>query len=283
MKQCRWLLLAGLLLWPQPLLAQESKSDPGRTYSVPYKLTDTVHVLVRAKINGKGPFHFIIDTGAPINFVSAEIGKKLGLKADKTGWTTLDRLEIEGGPKQEHIKVRVETPFQLQGMNAMNFAGVELHGILGYPLLAQYRLEFDFQQPKMRWTHLKYQPPPPIFLSVKSGEAGGLNALGTVMKVLSMIVGKRPSPELVPGGFLGIELAEKNAHVAIVRILPNSPAAKAGLQAGDIVLEVQDQTIDTIADLRRRTARITPGQDVRFHIRRGQDKQQIRLTAGKGL
>ena len=41
-------------------------ADPqiGRSFQVPYRLTDTNHFLVRARINGKGPFNFLVDSGA---------------------------------------------------------------------------------------------------------------------------------------------------------------------------------------------------------------------------
>ena len=40
--------------------------DPqiGQSFQVPYRLTDTNHFLVRARINGKGPFNFLVDSGA---------------------------------------------------------------------------------------------------------------------------------------------------------------------------------------------------------------------------
>src|SRR5438552_304020 len=112
----RWLFI--ILVWglPVPVWAgdQIKERKPG---VVSYRLTDTQHVLVRVKINGKGPFNFIVDTGAPILFVSTPVGKKLGLKADAKGFTILDKLEFEGGLTQTKVKCRVETPFQLEGMN----------------------------------------------------------------------------------------------------------------------------------------------------------------------
>ena len=41
--------------------------DPqiGQAFNVPYRLTDTNHFLVRVRINGKGPFNFLVDSGAP--------------------------------------------------------------------------------------------------------------------------------------------------------------------------------------------------------------------------
>ncbi len=39
--------------------------DPqiGQAFRVPYRLTLTNHYLVRVRINGKGPFNFLVDTG----------------------------------------------------------------------------------------------------------------------------------------------------------------------------------------------------------------------------
>jgi len=49
----------------------------GTAYKVPYRLTLTNHYLVRVKVNGKGPFNFLVDTGAPYLFVSTEAAKKV--------------------------------------------------------------------------------------------------------------------------------------------------------------------------------------------------------------
>ena len=51
-----------------------------RSFEVPYRLTVPKHLLVRAKINGKGPFNFILDTGAPALFVATDLCRKLGVK-----------------------------------------------------------------------------------------------------------------------------------------------------------------------------------------------------------
>ena len=51
-----------LLALASRLPADEGKKEKAETYQVPYRLTDTQHILVRAKINGQGPFNFIVDT-----------------------------------------------------------------------------------------------------------------------------------------------------------------------------------------------------------------------------
>src|ERR1035438_1815185 len=73
--------------------AKEKDPQIGRSFQVPYRLTDTNHFLVRVRINGKGPFNFLVDTGAPALYVATETAKKIGLKpAEDDFWTPVDRL-----------------------------------------------------------------------------------------------------------------------------------------------------------------------------------------------
>ena len=40
-------------------------------------------------------------------------------------------------------------------MNGLGLAGVELHGMIGYNVLARYRMEIDFTRDKMTWTRAR--------------------------------------------------------------------------------------------------------------------------------
>ena len=105
----------------------------GHTFQIPYRLTDTNHFLVRVRINGKGPFNFLVDSGAPALFIATETAKKVGLKPIKDEfWTPVDRLDFEGGAELTRLKARVEDPFQLVGMNALGLPGASIDGILGF-------------------------------------------------------------------------------------------------------------------------------------------------------
>jgi membrane-associated protease RseP (regulator of RpoE activity) len=271
-----------LCLAPAPRSGEAPKKNDGPTYQVPYRLTHVLHVMVRVKINGKGPFNFIVDTGAPLVYVSKETGKKIGLQADKKGWATLDRLEVEGGVSLDKFKVRVETPFQLDGMNALGLAGAELHGVLGYSMLAHFRLGFDFTRDKLLWTKLAFDPPPPQPLG-KGPAPPDLAAIASIMKVLSFFIGKAPLPEVTPRGFLGMALTEADGAVTVESVLAGGPAAQAGLRAGDRIDQVQGKTVQSVADVQRRTARVTVGQAVRLSVRRGDKTEEITVTAGEGL
>src|SRR4051794_31236360 len=106
------IVLIAMISSAPPAFAQDTPKE-AKAWPVPYKLTSSQHVMVRVKINGQGPYNFIVDTGAPIMIVTQSVGKKLGLAADKKGWATIDRLDFEGGLKLEKVKILVDTPFQL--------------------------------------------------------------------------------------------------------------------------------------------------------------------------
>ena len=85
--------------------------------------------------------------------------KKAGVAADAKGLGHLRSLRDRGRRGDPQGKGRVEDPFQLEGMNGLGLAGVELHGIIGYNVLAHYRMEIDLTRDKMIWTAgLRAQP-----------------------------------------------------------------------------------------------------------------------------
>jgi hypothetical protein len=275
-------LIAGLILCSPSLRGDEPTKPAEPKFQVPYRLTDTKHVLVRAKINGKGPFNFVLDTGAPALFVSTAVCRKLGVEADRGGWGTFDRFEFEGGVVLTRFKGRIEDPFQLEGMNGLGLAGVELHGIIGYTVLARYRLEFDFTKTKMTWTQLQYTPPPPLGLEGKVS-GGGMDAIGGLMKMMGAFLGKKADPVVTPRGFLGLELVDGAKGTTVKTVLANSPAAAAGLQVGDQITHCQGRAVTTSADAQTLAAQLAVGSVVTLTISRAGATQTIRCKAGEGL
>lgn len=279
----RWIatgFLVALLAFPAN--ADEAKPDV-KTYHVPYRQTQTKHILVRAKINGKGPFNFILDTGAPALFVSTAVGRQVHIEPTANGWARLDRFEIEGGVVVPNTRARIEDPFQLEGINGLGLAGVKLDGIIGYMVLARYRLVFDFTKDKMEWTPLEYKPPAPIGLDGHGSAAGGLDVLGAAMKMLGTFLGKKPAPEMTVRGFFGVELADDDNGVTVKSVLPQSPAEKAGVKSGDRIIEVQGRRVSDRASLRKLAGKITAGHEVKLSVRRGETTQAITLKAGEGM
>ncbi len=286
----RWLiLLVTLTLTPLAHAGEKPKAQPKKFDAkpglVPFRLTDTHHTLVRIKINGKGPFNFIVDTGCPVLLIAEPVGKKVGLTTEN-GWAILDSLEMEGGLELTKVKARVETPFQIEGMNGMGLAGVELHGLMGYTVLAKYKMDLDYTKKQMLWTPLRSDPiPPQPLLADKKNKAstGGMDMMVGLVRVLTYFAGIGPAPALQPRGFFGFELDAKGKTVTVSRVLAKSPAADAGLKLGDRILTVDGVEVNAIADAVQQASKLTAGKTLTLSIERDMQKQEIKITAGQGL
>jgi len=264
-------------------LADDKKPAKEDVFQIPYRLTATQHVLVRAKINGKGPFNFILDTGAPALFVSTAIGKKLDLKSDKAGWATLDRFTLEGGATVPKAKARIEDPFQLEGMNGLGLAGAHIDGMIGYNILARFRIEYDFTKDKLAFTPLKFDPPPPQGLGGGAAAAGGLDTMAALMKFVGGWLGKKAEPEIILPGFFGLELTDNKHGIQVKSVLAKSPAEKAGIEAGDQITQVQGNKVRLVADFRREASKVPAGSNVMLTVSRRGDKKDVTVQLARGF
>jgi hypothetical protein len=280
----RWMILAILALVPAVAFAGEKKQDEPKLdppTKVPFRLSDTHHTIVRVKINGKGPFNFVVDTGCPVMLVSEPVGKKLGIEK---GWATLDSLEIEGGLEMKKLKARIETPFQIEGMNGMGLPGVELHGLMGYTVLAKYKMEFDYTQKQMLWTPLKSDPlePQPLGAGAK-GAQGGMDMMVALVKIMTLFSGSGPVPPPQPRGFFGFELSGKDNMVHVTRVLGKSPADEAGLKKGDRIVSVEGTEVRSVNDVIAQADKLAAGKTLTIVVQRNTENHDIKITAGDGL
>ncbi len=65
------------------------------------------------------------------------------------------------------------------------------------------------------------------------------------------------------------------------RVLPNSPAAAAGLKAGDVITHLGDSAVEGWSGLVRNIVGHKPGDKVRLTIRRGDKVQDVEVELGK--
>jgi serine protease Do len=93
-------------------------------------------------------------------------------------------------------------------------------------------------------------------------------------------------------GYLGVTVQEVSPDMAkafglsqgggglVGDVSPNSPAAKAGLQRGDIILQINGATVNGPDDLSVRTAEMAPGTVVHVEIYRNGNKMGKDVTLG---
>jgi len=98
----------------------------------------------------------------------------------------------------------------------------------------------------------------------------------------------------VTRGYVGVELADltpdllqgfslkpgtKGALVQSVR--PRSPAEKAGVKAGDVIVQLNGKPIDSSGALTRAVALVSPGQTATVAVLRGNDQKQLSIKVGR--
>jgi serine protease Do len=150
--------------------------------------------------------------------------------------------------------------------------------------------------------------------AVNPGNSGGplVNLKGQIVGINTAIYGQRyqgiafaiPSGlaeqvyqklkagEPVPRGWLGVgpqevtsQLAEQlgleEARGALVReVISNSPAKKAGIQAGDVIVKWGSKRVNNPDDLLFLVASTQPGSQVKVELYRGGQKQVVTVTVG---
>jgi serine protease Do len=149
--------------------------------------------------------------------------------------------------------------------------------------------------------------------SVNPGNSGGplVNMAGQVVGVNSMAarngsIGfaipsnlvKALLPELatkgkVEWGWLGVQIDEitdenlaeyglsEAKGVAIQNVLPDQPAARAGLRAKDVVLAIDGSAVVTMRDLQRLIAGTPAGKTIRVRLLREGSEQELPVTVGR--
>jgi len=69
--------------------------------------------------------------------------------------------------------------------------------------------------------------------------------------------------------------------VVLGRIVPDSPAAKAGLKENDVVTEINGQRVEGAAQFRRMIHEIPAGRSIQLSVWRDGRTQAISATLGK--
>ncbi len=130
-----------------PLAARQEPVHGDRVLKV--RVTDQRLVIVPVRINGRGPFSFLLDTGSSATVVKPELvsklqGKPIGTSAFLAGvqtrqviWYRFDSLGLEG------VEIG---PVGVIGFSLDNHKALNVDGILGQDILHHYNYLLDYKK-----------------------------------------------------------------------------------------------------------------------------------------
>ena len=112
-------------------------------------------------------------------------------------------------------------------------------------------------------------------------ESGGSDGVGYAVPGDTA---KRVADELIANGtvehaYLGVRL-EDDGPARLVSVATGSPAARGGLQNGDLVIEVDGQQIETGDELRQAIDEQKPGDELELKVRRGGSEKTVTVKLG---
>jgi membrane-associated protease RseP (regulator of RpoE activity) len=256
-----------------------AKEEAPKPQAVKFDLVTSGHFIVKAKINGHGPYNLIFDTGAPTSLITPKVAKEAGLTKDATDKPLIPLFGMGGQVKIKDFQVG---DVKAEGVSAMimNHPTVEafseafkekygsIEGIVGFPFFARYKMTVDYKNQEMTFVPSGYKP-------------------GDVMQDLMQTVmgsfgsGGKPQPKVAaPAGLWGLELAkgksDDGAGVDVKAVLDGGPAAAAGLKTGDRILTIDGRWTDSLADAYQATSFVKPGTPAVVVVKR--DGKEVKLT-----
>jgi membrane-associated protease RseP (regulator of RpoE activity) len=267
-----------LLPFAAPADTPTNKKPDGRAITVPLEVLRTKHLAIMARINGKGPYRMIFDTGAPLTLVSSKVARESGMIPPDAkrppialfgalGQFPIQSLEV-GEAKVEKVPAMV---MDHPGVTALAKELGPLEGIVGFPFFGRFTMKLDYQAGKLTLQPNGYEP-------------------GDIMETLtaSLLGGKKLGPVVVaPAGQWGLIVKknddDKDAGVSIDQVHPGSAADKAGLQAGDRLLSIDSRWTESVLDCYRAAATVKAGSEVPVVIRRDGKEMTLRVRPRPGL
>ncbi|QDV56988.1 M20/M25/M40 family metallo-hydrolase [Rosistilla oblonga] len=81
--------------------------------------------------------------------------------------------------------------------------------------------------------------------------------------------------------YLGVQLRMSDDRVTIVQVVPDGPAAQAGLMMGDALIQVGDQKITSIQTVLDYLARHAGGETLEFQVLRQGEPRSVKATLGE--
>jgi hypothetical protein len=245
---------------------------------VPFEMSTTNHMLVQARINGKGPYLLIFDLGAPVTLLSNRVSEATGVvKAGAPrsflfgmrGEAEVAKLQV-GDLAVAKLPVVVLDHPVLKALEQI--AGRQIDGIMGFTFFARYKTTINYMDHRMTFEPVSYK----------------------MRDLLKELPERLMGPKVVrrcvvaPLGLWGFCLGKPvrgltSPGVVITRVYANSPAARGGLRRGDVLVALDGRWTTSLADVFQAAASIEPGHDAAVVILRDGKEQTLAIHPMEGV
>ena len=238
-------------------------TDNGKTYTAKVIGTDAKTDLALIKVDGKSDFPYVnLETATPrVGDWVVAVGNPYGLGGTVTaGIISAEGRDIGSGPYDDYIQI--DAP-----INKGNSGGPT----------------FDTKGNVIGVNTAIFSP---------SGGSVGIG-FDIPASTVKMVVAQLKDTGTVTRAYIGVEvqpvtagiaesLGMKNAAGALVdQAQPNTPAAKAGVQAGDVITAVNGNPVKDSRSLAREISVMAPGSTAKLDILRKGEQKSIEVTLAK--
>ncbi|MEK7469834.1 MAG: PDZ domain-containing protein [Planctomycetota bacterium] len=216
---------------------------------------------VDVKLDGKGPFRMAVDTGASTTIVLPGPAREQGLTKGagqaellEAGAQFVNVAKVEvGNLAVEKLKVAIMSVPQIE--NPARLLELKADGVLGFNFLSRFVTTIDYKQQTISFTENDFVPPDP-----EQGIPGMTKAARCWFGVQ---VEEADARDVKSNGYDGGLLVNSVTEL--------SPAEKAGIKEGDIIVDIAGSPSVKPYALRDFLSRSAPGQKIVVtFIRRGE-------------
>jgi len=236
-------------------------ADDGKTYTAKVIGTDSRTDLALIKVEGKDfPFVKLSDNAPRIGDWVLAVGNPFGLGGTVTaGIVSARGRDIGAGPYDDFIQI--DAP-----VNKGNSGGPT----------------FDVDGNVIGVNTAIFSP---------SGGSVGI-AFDIPADTVKNVVSQLRDKGSVTRGWIGVQIQPVTAEIAegmglkkaagalVSEPQPNSPAAKAGIESGDVIISVDGNSVNDARDLARRISTMAPGASVKLGVLHQGQEKTVTVTLG---
>jgi membrane-associated protease RseP (regulator of RpoE activity) len=258
------------------------RAEAPKATVVPFELLPSGHMAVMVKVNGEGPYRLIFDTGAPITLLDNKVAKAAGLLKD----TPEPLFSIFGSKGEVKVKELQVGEQKVPDMTAivMDHPTVEaiskafekqlggpIDGIVGFPFFSRFKMTLDYQAKTVTLMPNGFKPP------------DVMKAMMTAIMASASDEPKMLAPAAQWGMIAAKETGDKEDGVMIQSVLPDSPAAAAGMKDGDRLLTLDGRWTDSLVDLYTAAGYVKPGETAPIVVKRKGKELKFKVKPIAGM